>query len=129
MARLKTISLLTLLIFTLTTFGQTKNDRAFGKSFAEQELKSSLQDSLQHNVIGRIPLIIKDSLMALNLAEPILFDIYGKNNITQQRPYEIYLIDNYWVISGTLRKDWKGGTFLIIIDGRDCRIIRITHGK
>ncbi|HNI44451.1 MAG TPA: YbbC/YhhH family protein, partial [Chitinophagales bacterium] len=73
--------------------------------------------------------IIKDSLTAINVAEPILFSIYGKDNITKQRPYEVYFKDNYWLITGTLPSGWKGGTFLIIIDSRDCKVIRISHGK
>ena len=59
----------------------------------------------------------------------MLFSIYGKDNIIKQSPYEIYFIDNYWVIGGTLPKEYLGGTFLIIIDSRNCKIIRITHGK
>ncbi|MBI4945999.1 MAG: hypothetical protein HY840_06320 [Bacteroidetes bacterium] len=38
-------------------------------------------------------------------------------------------MDNYWVISGTMKELHPGGTFLIIIDARDCRVIKITHGK
>ena len=100
-----------------------------GKSYAEKELQSALTDKSQHNVINAKTVIIKDSVTAINVAEPILFSIYGKDNITKQRPYEIYFIDNYWLIGGTLPKESKGGTFLIIIDSRDCRIIKITHGK
>lgn len=121
---------MTLLIFTLTGCGQTKGNRTIlGKSYAEQELKSALTDKSQHNVIDNKTAIIKDSLTAINVVEPILFSIYGKDNITKQRPYEIYLIDSYWVIGGTLPKEYLGGTFSIIIDSRDCKIIRITHGK
>lgn len=130
MTNIKAIYFLTLLTFTLNACGQKKNDRTLlGKSYAEQELKSALTGKSQHNVIDNKTSIIKDSLTAINVAEPILFSIYGKDNITKQRPYEIYFIDNYWVIGGTLPKEYLGGTFLIIIDSRDCKIIRITHGK
>lgn len=130
MTTIKAISFWTLLVFTITACGQTKNDRTvLGKSYSEQKLKSALTDKSQHNVIDNKTVIIKDSLTAINIVEPILFSIYGKDNITKQRPYEIYLINNYWVINGTLPKGYLGGTFLIIIDSRDCKIIRITHGK
>lgn len=130
MTNIKAIYILTLLTFTLTACGQTKSKRTIlGKSYAEQELKSVLTDKSQHNVIDNKTAIIKDSLTAINVAEPILFSIYGKDNIINQRPYEIYFIDSYWVIGGTLPKEYLGGTFLIIIDSRDCKIIRITHGK
>ena len=124
------IYLLTLLTFTLNACGLINNDRTIlGKSYAETELQSALVDKSGHNIMDNTTAIIKDSVTAINIAEPILFDIYGKDNITNQRPYEIYLIDNYWVISGTLSKNKDGGTFLIIIDSRDCKIIKITHGK
>ena len=55
--------------------------------------------------------------------------IYGKENIESQKPYEHYLIKNYWIIAGTLKKDIVGGTFLIIIDARNSKILKITHGK
>jgi len=130
MTNIKAFYFLTLLTFTLTSCGQTKGSRTIlGKSYAEQELKSALTDKSQHNVIDNKTVIIKDSITAKSVAEPILFSIYGKSNIIKQRPYEIYSIDNYWVIGGTLPKEYLGGAFLIIIDSRDCKIIRITHGK
>ena len=130
MRTIKTICFLTLLTFTLTDCSQTRNDRAIlGRSSAEQELKSTLADMSQDNFLDGKRIIIKDSVTAISVAEPILFSIYGKDNIIKQRPYETYLIDKYWIISGTLPKDYLGGTFLIIIDSRDSKIIKIIHGK
>lgn len=130
MINIKAFYFLTLFAFTLTACGQTKSDRTIlGKTYAEQELKLALSDKLQHNVIDNKTAIIKDSLNAINVAESILFSIYGEDKIIKQRPYETYFIDNHWVIGGTLPKECLGGTFLIIIDSRDCKVIRITHGK
>ena len=130
MKNIKIIFFSTLFIFTLTACGQTQDNRIIlGKSYAEQELKSVLAGKSQHNLIDNKTVIIKDSSTAINVAEPILFSIYGKANITKQRPYEVYFIDNYWVLTGTLPKGWIGGTFLIIIDSRNSKILRITHGK
>src|ERR1035437_486352 len=128
--KIKAIYILTLLTLTLNACGQTKNDRTMlGKSYAEKELKAALAEKMQHNVIDNKTVLIKDSIIVISIAEPNLFSIYGKDNITKQRPYEIFFIDNYWIISGTLPKDYLGGTFLIIIDSRDSKVIRITHGK
>ena len=130
MTNIKAFYILTILTFTLTACGQTEADRIIlGKSHAEQELKSALTDKSQHNVIDNKTVIIKDSLTAINVAEPILFSIYGKDNITKQRPYETYFIDNYWLLKGTLPKGYIGGTFLIILNSSNGRIVKITHGK
>lgn len=100
-----------------------------GKKYAEEELKFALSDTANHNVINTKATIIKDSLTATTIAETVLFEIYGKANIIKQKPYEVYHIDNYWFLKGTLPKGSLGGTFLIIMDDRNSQIIKITHGK
>jgi hypothetical protein len=130
MTTAKAIYFFTFLMLTLTACGQQQNARTIlGKSHAENELKSALSDRTRHNVVDNKTVIIKDSVTAISVAEPILFSIYGKDNIIRQRPYEIYLIDNHWIISGTLPEKSVGGTFLIIMDARNNQIIKITHGK
>ncbi|WP_338839507.1 YbbC/YhhH family protein [Flavobacterium ginsenosidimutans] len=120
--------LLSLLLITISSCAQ--NSRlVLGEKNANEELKIALSKKTQHNVVDNKKIIIKDSITAIEIAEPILFDIYGKEKIEKQRPYEIYLLENYWVISGTLPENYLGGTFLIIIDARNSRIIKITHGK
>lgn len=99
-----------------------------GEANARAALKQALSDTTMHNVVVT-DLLLKNKEAAIKVAEPLLFSVYGKNNIKEQRPYEIYLIDNYWVISGSLREGRVGGTFLIIIDGTNSKIIRLTHGK
>ncbi|MFZ4401044.1 MAG: NTF2 fold immunity protein [Bacteroidales bacterium] len=122
--------LLTILSISFSSYGQSKPDRLIlGRKFAENELKSAISDKSQYNVVDNKKIIIKDSLTAINIAEQILFGIYGKTKIREELPYETYFIDNYWVLSGTFPEDYKGGTFLIIIDARDCRVLKITHGK
>ncbi len=115
--------------FALSTCEQIKSNRTIlGKSYARQELEIALTDKDQHNSINNNS-IIKDSLTVICVAEPILFSMFGKENIVNQRPYEIYFINKYWIINGTLPKNQLGGTFLVIIDAKDSKIIRITHGK
>ncbi|MDX1936824.1 MAG: NTF2 fold immunity protein [Flavihumibacter sp.] len=100
-----------------------------GEANARNELKVALSDTTIHNVLSVNSLIIKNKETAINVVEPILFALYSKDNIIKQRPYETYLIDNYWVVSGTLPKGYLGGTFLIIVDATNSKIIRLTHGK
>lgn len=110
--------------------GQTQSDRLIlGEANAKKELKEALSDTTVHNVVNKRTLLVKDKETAISISEPILFNTYGKDNIKKQRPYESYFIDNYWVISGTLPKGYLGGTFLIIIDATNSKVIRLTHGK
>jgi hypothetical protein len=119
-----------LMLLTITAYNQGNNERtALGKSYAKKELMAVLSRKTQHNVINNNTVVIKDSMTAISVAEPILFSIYGKNNIIEQRPYEVYLIDNYWIIWRTLTKNFLGGTFLIILNAKDSKILRISHGK
>lgn len=127
---MRDITFVLFVLGTLTACGQNKQERiTLGREYAEQELKSALTDSTKHNVISSKNVILKDSLTATTVAETVLFCIYGKTNITKQKPYEINHINNFWVLNGTLPKGTLGGTFLIIIDDRNSRIIKITHGK
>ncbi len=121
---------MTLLLPVFSTYGQSPKDRTIlGKVYAQEELNATLADTKGHNVVDHKTILVKDSLMAVTIAEPLLFSIYGKDNIIQQRPYETYSIDGYWIIIGSLLKNHKGGTFLLILDARDSRILKITHGK
>lgn len=130
MKKLKVIYLFIIILLIYTASGQTKSNRLrSNRKMAEQELKSALTDTKQHNFINNGELLIKDSKTAVNIVEPILFSVFGKNEIISERPYDIYYINKYWIISGTLPADYKGGTFLIIMDSRNCKILRLTHGK
>jgi hypothetical protein len=130
MKRIKTLCFGTLLLLTLNSWSQKINYRPLtDKEYALQELKSALDNNSKNNYVDGRTVIIKDSLTAIGVAEPILFSVYGKDEIIGERPYKIFLIDNYWVINGTLPKDCIGGVFLIIIDSRNSKIIKIIHGK
>jgi hypothetical protein len=110
--------------------GQIATDHVkLGRHNAELELKAALKDSISKNVVSPGEIIIKDSLTAINIAEPLLFGIYGKSNIIEQRPYEVHHINHYWLVNGTLPQTMLGGTFLIIIDDKNCKILKIIHGK
>jgi hypothetical protein len=57
---------------------------------------------------------VDDETEAIAAAEPVLFNTYGKDEILSEKPYKAYLMDNYWVINGTLPQGMMGGIFLII---------------
>lgn len=117
------------LLFSTIACSQNSDRSHLGQKNAQDELAEALKNE-GHNVVDNKSVIIKDSITAIHVAEPILFGIYGKDNIIKQRPYEVYHFNNYWVIMGTLPKQYHaGGTFLIIIDDRNGTILKITHGK
>ncbi len=98
-----------------------------GKDVAKTELEEFINDSKSSISKGRI--LIADKEMLISIAEPILFEIYGKEDIIAERPYEIYLFDDYWFMRGTLPTNTKGGTFSIAINRKTCEVIGISHGK
>lgn len=105
-----------------------KNSQVFKENndlkFAESELKNAL---IKNEVLS--DKVISDSQTAVDVAEIVLFKIYGKNNIIKQRPYDVNFTENHYVINGTLPQNMKGGTFLIILNSKDGKIIKLTHGK
>ncbi|OXB11653.1 YbbC/YhhH family protein [Flavobacterium reichenbachii] len=117
-----------ILSFTLISCNEVTHSK-LGKEYAVQELQETLANPQDNNFVDNKEFIIKDKKTAIAVSEPILFEIYGKSHIEDQKPYEVYLIKNYWVIRGTLMHLSFGGTFLIIIDARNSRVLRIIHGK
>jgi len=117
------IALLLILIFSCCSHSK------YGSDQAEFELKDALEDPSKDNFVDNKKILIKDDQTAIKIAEPILFNIYGEDEIKHQKPYEVNLIDNYYVINGTLLLGEKGGTFLIIIDARNAKVLKITHYK
>lgn len=122
--------MLILLGWAVSSCGQTPKDNSkLSDAYARKELNLALSDKKIHNVVNSKAFIIKNKETAIKVVEPILFQIYGQDNILKQRPYETYLINNYWIISGRLSEGYDGGTFLVIVDATNSKVIRLTHGK
>jgi hypothetical protein len=121
--------LLTIFLFVvgLSLSAQNYNGRlVLGEENAKLAIKKAVNDKDYKPFYDTL---IKDKETAIAVAEPILFKIYGKKNIIDERPYECYLINRYWYISGTLPKGWVGGVFEIIINSKDGKVIKLIHGK
>ncbi len=121
----------TLLIFLLPSSfvacGQSNNERTIlGEGYARQEVKKAIAEKKNQQSYNTI---IKDKQTAIIIAEAIVFNIYGKDQIISERPYECYLIDGFWYIAGTIPKNWKGGGFEIIISAKNAQVIKLTHYK
>lgn len=72
--------------------------------------------------------IVPDETTAIKVAEAIWLPIYGER-IYSQKPYVVKLINNNnWEVTGTLHSK-KGGVAYIRIRKKDCKILKVTHGK
>lgn len=106
-----------------------KNRSVLGEQSAKEQVRLALLADKNSVAPPHHKALLTSKEVAIAVAEPILFNIYGKENIVRQRPYEVYLIDGFWYITGTIPKDWMGGTFEIVIDASNSRVLDVTHGK
>jgi hypothetical protein len=75
-------------------------------------------------------LLVPDEETAIKIAEIFLFKNYSKREIVKEKPYKIGLVNNYWIIIGSLPSYYKkGGTFEMVINSKDGKVIGITHSK
>nr|WP_322625617.1 NTF2 fold immunity protein [uncultured Flavobacterium sp.] len=124
----KYLLLFFLLTFSVVAIAQEKRT-SISKQDALKYLNQALTGNETHNVIDNKTALLPSQADAIAFAELILFRIYGEENIKRQRPYGCFHINNHWIISGSLPDDSLGGTFLIIIDDRNAKVVQITHGK
>lgn len=74
--------------------------------------------------------IVENANMAYTIANTILSNIYGSNQIKNEYPLKITLINNrFWVIEGSLSKGETGGTAIIVIKKDDGQVQYINHGN
>ncbi|WP_018616354.1 NTF2 fold immunity protein [Segetibacter koreensis] len=112
---------------TPDTTSKTEQHAILGRQNARRQMREALEGKGQPFTWDTL---IKTSSTAIATAEPILFDAFGKEQVLNEKPYEVYLIDGYWYITGTVPKKYnKGGAFEIIFSARDGKIIRLTHYK
>ncbi|MEH0154079.1 YbbC/YhhH family protein [Limibacter armeniacum] len=121
------ILILAFFSISFIAYSQSDDRPRMGIEFAKQELETALNNSSEKQIL--VDTIIKSQETAIKYAEAILFEIYSQKNIEKQKPYEIYKIDGYWIIRGTLPSGMRGGTFLIIINSKSGQVIKLTHGK
>jgi len=120
-----------LLLISGSLFSQNLNPTQLsGRLSAENELTISLSGVKVNNIIDTKFTLIKTNKTAIAVAESLLFGIYGEKTILNQKPYEVHHINNYWVLRGTPNKDVSGsGSFLLILDDKDGRVIRMDYLK
>lgn len=117
-----------ILILILSCNKEVANPSFEKIKLSDKEILKKINDSTLHNAIGKDELIT-DEKTAISIVEPLLFSIYGKENIVKQRPYKIGKVQNYWVVSGSFNSIGFGGVFEIIVNSKNGEIVRLTHGK
>ena len=85
-----------LTVFSTSIQGQSDSVRPDWNKL-ETELNLSLKGTNKYNVVNSKDAIINRDITFMNVAEAILIEIYGKENITKQKPFRIYHIKNYWI--------------------------------
>lgn len=71
--------------------------------------------------------VVPDEETAIKIAFVLLSKKYGQRAIRNQKPFDVYLIDGYWHVNGTLPKGVTGGTGSIIISKKDGSVIHMAH--
>jgi len=101
------------------------------REYAISELQNALENNrtVPESEIDYTAKPIPDSKSAVNVAEKILFEVYGKDEIIEQRPYNLVYQNGYWILNGTRPEPIIGGVFLIIMNSKDGKIIELIHGK
>ena len=98
-----------------------------GREFAAKQIRLAIKENYIADGV-RHKLTI-DKQTAIAVAEVYLFKTYGKKQILTERPYEVYLINGYWWMMGTIPKNADGGGFELIMNAKNGQIIRLTHYK
>ncbi len=88
----------------------------------------------ERNVVGRED-VVPDAETARRIAKVILLKIYG-DDIYNQEPLKPVLIkDSIWVITGSFPEYKPGGPLIsggvahIEIQKKDCKVLKIFHGR
>lgn len=66
---------------------------------------------------------------AIAIAVAVWVPIYGEQTISRQRPYIARLVDDTWIVEGSLTQGIAGGVARVEIAKKDGRILRVTHGR
>ena len=74
--------------------------------------------------------IIPNAKAAVDLAKIILNYHYGEEDINEEKPLDVELVNNrVWYISGSLPEDAVGGVAEILIQKSDGKVLGMIHGK
>ena len=107
--------------------------------------KSIIQDTIREKYLINNQLTAKDyafssgykpsegfiptAEVAVEIADIVLSNLFGKANIDEQKPFSINLDNGIWIIDGYLESGMKGGTAYMEISQETGEILKVSHGK
>lgn len=72
---------------------------------------------------------VPNATTAEKIAEAVWLPIYG-SSVLEEKPYKARIIgDSVWIVEGVLAHGKSGGTAYIEIRMKDCKVLKVTHGK
>ena len=114
------------LLLSVSACGQSTSQKP--KPEREKWLAEMLKEPVKERVL--VQPVIRNEQMAVAVAEALAFNVYGEEQIKQERPYHTELINGcYWVITGTLPKGYDGGVFEVVLKAEDGQVVRLLHSK
>lgn len=116
---MKNSAFLAVILFTLMLFLEP-----FGNSSSPELFNESLFKGKGYAPSdGFIP----NKETAIEIAEIILAQVYGKEMISSERPFHAILNDDVWQIKGTLKKGRLGGVAYIYLSKSTGQILKMIH--
>lgn len=123
-----TIVIVTLIIILIAVilFVVISNRKTDVKTFNLSDYQLYIDNSTSKENVGPI----QDKKDALEKAENLFIEKYGIR-VKLQRPYEVFYDEetNVWLIMGSLRRGWDGGTACVLIQADTGDVLAIWHGK
>jgi len=71
---------------------------------------------------------VPDAETAMKIAEAVWLPIYGPG-VLEKKPWRARLVDDVWVVEGSLPRVMPGGVPTATISKRTGEVLRVSHGK
>jgi hypothetical protein len=72
---------------------------------------------------------VPDAKTAIKIAVAVWEPIYGEQKVAGEKPYQAYLSNGVWTVTGSLPKGMHGGVAIAEIAKDDGKILRVIHEK
>jgi len=70
---------------------------------------------------------VPDAKTAIKIAIAVWEPIYGEQKIAGEKPYQAYLTNGVWTVTGSLPEGMAGGVAIAEIAKADGKILRVIH--